>query len=59
MAELTFARITDLYEEITHTKIDRRSTKYLMLEPTATDLDGEDVNDLPLVVFWFSKPKKA
>lgn len=46
-------RLTEIYEEITGTKIDRTVQKYLMLEPTAVDLDGNDVEDVPQVAFWF------
>eukprot|EP01128_Nolandella_sp_AFSM9_P005358 TRINITY_DN256_c0_g2_i1.p1 TRINITY_DN256_c0_g2~~TRINITY_DN256_c0_g2_i1.p1 ORF type:complete len:1063 (-),score=334.92 TRINITY_DN256_c0_g2_i1:80-3268(-) len=46
-------KITQIYEEITQTKIDREHQKYLMLEPTALDLEGNDVEDIPLVALWF------
>lgn len=48
-------KVTEVYEEITKAPIDRSHTKFLMLEPTVTDLDGNDVSDLPHVAFWFTK----
>ena len=48
-------KITALYEEITKSTIDREHVKFLMLEPTATDENGDDIKDLPHVAFWFSK----
>jgi len=44
-------RIVDIVEEVTNKKIEP-STRYLMLDPTASDEDGNDIENLPLVCLW-------
>jgi ubiquitin-activating enzyme E1 len=48
-------KVTEIYEEITKAPLDRSHVKFLMLEPTVTDIDGADVNDLPQIALWFTK----
>jgi len=44
-------KITEVIEEVTQKKIDP-STHYIMLDPTASDENGVDVENLPLVCLW-------
>jgi ubiquitin-activating enzyme E1 len=44
-------KITEVVEEVTQKKIDP-SAHYIMLDPTATDDKGNDVENLPLVCLW-------
>jgi len=44
-------KIVDIVEEVTGKKIDP-TTRYLMLDPTASDEDGNDIENLPLVCLW-------
>jgi len=44
-------RLTDVVVEVTGKPLPPGG--YLMLEPTAVDLDGNDIPDLPLVCFWY------
>jgi len=50
-------KVTEIYEEITKAPLDRSHVKFLMLEPTVTDLDGGDVSDLPQIALWFNKKR--
>jgi len=45
-------KLTTVVEEITQVSLPSHK-KYFMLEPTATDLDGNDIEDLPLICFWY------
>jgi ubiquitin-activating enzyme E1 len=56
-AERKNRKITELYEEITKTPLDRSHVKFLMLEPTMSDSAGVDVADLPQIAFWFNKKR--
>jgi ubiquitin-activating enzyme E1 len=44
-------KITEVVEEVTQKKIDP-TAHYIMLDPTATDEKGNDVENLPLVCLW-------
>jgi hypothetical protein len=45
-------RLTEVVEEVTGQKLDPNQ-KFLMLDPTATDLEGNDIDNLPAVCFWY------
>jgi len=45
-------KLTKVVEEVTGKPLPL-GQKYFMLEPTAVDMDGNDIDDLPLVCFWY------
>eukprot|EP01125_Pyxidicula_operculata_P004141 TRINITY_DN1601_c0_g1_i1.p1 TRINITY_DN1601_c0_g1~~TRINITY_DN1601_c0_g1_i1.p1 ORF type:complete len:1045 (-),score=324.97 TRINITY_DN1601_c0_g1_i1:139-3273(-) len=45
-------KLTKVVEEVSGKQLPPKQ-KYFMLEPTATDLDGNDIDDLPLVCYWY------
>eukprot|EP01127_Copromyxa_protea_P001458 TRINITY_DN11441_c0_g1_i1.p1 TRINITY_DN11441_c0_g1~~TRINITY_DN11441_c0_g1_i1.p1 ORF type:complete len:1058 (+),score=286.07 TRINITY_DN11441_c0_g1_i1:63-3176(+) len=45
-------KLTTVVEEVTGQKLDPNQ-KFLMIDPTASDLEGNDVDNLPAVCFWF------
>jgi len=44
-------KLTDVVKEVTGKPLPPGG--FLMLEPTAVDLEGNDIPDLPLVCFWY------
>jgi len=46
-------KITEIVREVTQKPLP--PSPYLMLEPTATDLDGNDIDDLPRICYWYKK----
>jgi len=45
-------KLTHVVEEVTGRPLPPHQ-KYFMLEPTAVDLDGNDIEDLPQICYWY------
>jgi len=45
-------KLTTVVEEVTGIPLPPKQ-RYFMLEPTASDLDGNDIADLPTVCYWY------